>query len=63
MGAFMKEQKHLSLRIDEEMLRKFRYVCEYEGRSANRQLLIYIRTAIAEFEKEHGPIEPEQKEP
>ena len=63
MGAFMKEQKHLSLRIDEEMLRKFRYVCEYEGRSANRQLLIYIRTAIAEFEEEHGPIEPEQKEP
>ena len=63
MGAFMKEQKHLSLRIDEEMLRKFRYVCEYEGRSTNRQLLIYIRTAIAEFEKEHGPIEPEQKEP
>ena len=63
MGAFMKKQKHLSLRIDEEMLRKFRYVCEYEGRSANRQLLIYIRTAIAEFEKEHGQIEPEQKEP
>ncbi len=61
MGAFMKEQKHLSLRIDEEMLRKFRYVCEYEGRSANRQLLIYIRTAIAEFEKEHGQIEPEQE--
>lgn len=61
MGAFMKEQKHLSLRIDEEMLRKFRYVCEYEGRSANRQLLIYIRAAIAEFEKAHGPIEPEQE--
>jgi len=63
MGGFMKEYKHLSLRIDEEMLRKFRYVCKYEGRSANRQLLIYIRDAIGAFEKEHGPIEPEQTEP
>ena len=59
----MKEYKHLSLRIDEEMLRKFRYVCKYEGRLANRQLLTYIRDAIGAFEKEHGSIEPEQTEP
>ena len=59
----MKGQKHLSLRIAEEMLRKFRYVCEYEGRSANRQLLIYIQDAITKFEKEHGTIEPEPECP
>ncbi len=59
----MKGQKHLSLRIAEEMLRKFRYVCEYEGRSANRQLLIYIQDAITKFEKEHGTIEPEPERP
>ncbi len=53
----MLKEKHLSLRIDAEMLRKFRSVCAYEGRSANSQLLIFIRDAIAKFEKEHGTIE------
>lgn len=52
----MENQKHLSLRIEEEMLRKFRYVCSYEARSANGQLLIFIRNAISEFEKIHGEI-------
>ena len=59
----MKEQKHLSLRIDAETLRKFHCVCEYEGRSANRQILVYIREAVAKFEKEHGTIEPEPECP
>jgi len=48
--------KHLSLRIDAKMLEKFRYVCEYDGRSANSKLLVYIRNAIKEFETEHGEI-------
>ncbi len=52
----MKEVKHLSLRIDEITLKKFRFVCDYEARSANNQLLYFVRKAITEYEKEHGEI-------
>lgn len=38
------------------MLQKFKFVCEYEGRSANSQLLVFIRDAIKNFEKENGAI-------
>lgn len=48
--------KHLSLRIDEELLKKFHYVCEYDGRSANGQLLYLVRKCVAEYEKEFGII-------
>lgn len=53
----MEKQKHLSLRIEDDMLQKFKYVCSYEGRSANSQLLVFIRNAIIEFEKTHGEID------
>lgn len=58
----MKKQKHLSLRISEDTLQKFHYVCDYEGRSANSQLLIYIRDAIKAYEAAHGEIMLEEKE-
>ncbi|MBQ4153690.1 MAG: hypothetical protein IJE01_00635 [Clostridia bacterium] len=51
--------KHLSLRIDEELLKKFHYVCEYDGRSANGQLLYLVRKCVAEYEKEFGTITKE----
>ncbi len=50
-------EKHFGLRIDEKLLKKFRYVCAYEGRSANRQLLQLIIKCIAEYEEKHGKIE------
>lgn len=53
---FIKECKHLSVRLDDKTLKKFRFVCEYEARSANSQLLYFIRNSIREFEKEHGEI-------
>lgn len=49
--------KSLSIRIEEEMLNKLHVVSDYEGRSANSQILILIRDLIAEYEKEHGKIE------
>ena len=49
--------KSLSIRIDEQMLNKLHVVAEYEGRSANSQILILIRQAIEKFEAEHGKIE------
>lgn len=48
--------KSLSIRIDEEMLRKLHVLAEYEGRSANSQILILIRQAIEKYEAEHGKI-------
>lgn len=59
LGEIMNKEKHLSLRINSEVLKKFRYICSYEGRSANSQLLIFIRDAIIQFEKEHGAIDLE----
>ena len=38
--------KSLSIRIDEEMLHKLHVVADYEGRSANNEILILIRDAI-----------------
>ena len=35
--------KSLSIRIDEEMLNKLHVVADYEGRSANSEILILIR--------------------
>ena len=49
-------EKSLSLRIDEDLLRKFRHVAKENGRSANKQLLWLIRQKIEVFEAEHGPI-------
>lgn len=49
--------KSLSIRIDEEMLNKLHVVADYEGRSANSQILILIRDAIEKYEKKHGKIE------
>ena len=49
--------KSLSIRIDEEMLNKLHIVADYEGRSANSQILILIRDCVERYEKEHGKIE------
>ena len=48
--------KSFSIRIDEEMLNKLHVVADYEGRSANSQVLILIRDCIERYEKEHGKI-------
>lgn len=48
--------KSLSLRIDSEMLNKLHYIADYEGRSANSQVLIWIRDAIEQYEEKHGKI-------
>ena len=49
--------KSLSIRIDDNLLHKLRIVADYNGRSANSQILILIRDAVEEFEKAHGKIE------
>lgn len=53
--------KNLSIRIDDEMLHKLHVVADYEGRSANNQILILIRDAVEAYEARHGRIELEAK--
>lgn len=48
--------KSLSIRITSEMLDKLHVVADYEGRSANSQILILIRDCIEEYEAKHGEI-------
>ena len=48
--------KSLSIRIDDKMLDKLHVVADYEGRSANSQILILIRDAIEKYEEKHGEI-------
>lgn len=48
--------KSLSIRIDETMLDKLHVIADYEGRSANSQILILIRDCIEQYEGRHGEI-------
>ncbi len=49
--------KSVSIRIEEEMLKKIGFVADYEGRSVNSHILVLIRESIKAFETEHGSIE------
>ncbi len=56
-----KDMKSLSIRIDETMLDKLHVVADYEGRSANSEILILIRREIERYETQHGEIQVGQK--
>jgi len=45
-----------TIRIDPLMLKKIRYVAEYNARSANREVETLIKKHIEDFEKENGEI-------
>ena len=53
--------KSLSIRIDDKMLDKLHVVADYEGRSANSEILILIREAIEKSEEKHGEIQIDKK--
>lgn len=53
-------EKHFGLRVDGDILAKFRYVCGFHGRSANAQIIQLMLKFIADYEAEHGKIEPEK---
>ena len=60
-----KDKTHLSIRMEQQLHDKFQYIAAYEGRSMSGQILhliqILIRDCVAAFEKEHGPIEEQEK--
>ena len=59
----MKKTKHISIRIEEDVLEKFHYVAKYEDRSASGHIMFLINNSIRKFEEEHGKIElPQKKE-
>lgn len=45
-----------TVRVNPELLKKFRYIAEYNARSANREAELLIRKHVESFEKEHGEI-------
>ena len=52
-------EKHFSLRIDADVLRKITYIAKGEERSVNGMLLFMIRDRISKYEKENGTITEE----
>ncbi len=47
------------LRVDRNLFRKFRYVAEYEGRSANKEIVQMVKARVKKFEERNGEIKPE----
>lgn len=52
----MTDTAKFTLGTNAELLKKFRYVADYNARSANRELEVLMKRHIVEFEKEHGKI-------
>lgn len=52
----MTDTAKFTLRTNPDILKKFRYIADYDGRSANRELEVLMKKHITEFEKEHGQI-------
>ena len=53
--------KSVSIRIEDEMLKKIVHVADYEGRSVNSHVLVLIRENIKAFEAANGEIDGEIK--
>ncbi|MBC5648945.1 Arc family DNA-binding protein [Christensenella sp. NSJ-35] len=45
-----------TLRLPRNLLEQLHYVADYEGRSANMEIIQLIKRHIAEFEQNHGEI-------
>jgi hypothetical protein len=45
-----------TLRVNRNLFRKFRYIAEYEGRSANKEIEQYMKRRVRDFEEKHGEI-------
>lgn len=45
-----------TLRVDRELFKKFRYIAESEGRSANKQIEQFMKRWVRDFEEKHGEI-------
>lgn len=48
---------HYALRIPSETMDKLKYIAEYNGRSANKEIEQLILAHIAAFQEQHGNID------
>ena len=46
-----------TLRVDRVLFKKFRYIAEAEGRSANKEIEQYLKKTVAAYEKDNGKID------
>ena len=53
----MEELLRYTLRVNRNLFQKFRYVAEYEGRSANKEIEQLMKKRVKEFEDANGKIE------
>ncbi len=53
----MEEIKY-TLLIDRILFKKFRYVADWDGRSANRELEVLVERYIKSYESKNGEIKP-----
>ena len=58
----MKDRTPLSIRMNNELHDKFKYVSAYEGRSMSKQVLYLLNRCVRDFEAEHGPIALSEQE-
>lgn len=58
----MKDRTHLSIRMNNELHDKFKYVSAYEGRSMSKQVLYLLNRCVRDFEAEQGPIALSEQE-
>ena len=58
----MKDRTHLSIRMNNELHDKLKYVSAYEGRSMSKQVLYLLNRCVRDFEAEHGPIALSEQE-
>ena len=56
-----KDTVKFTVRLNPETAKKLVYVAEYYGRSQNQEIAWLAIQAVAEFEREHGKIEFEDK--
>jgi hypothetical protein len=47
---------HFALRTSRQLMNKFKYVAEYNGRSANKELEQLVKQHVGQFEQAHGVI-------
>lgn len=50
------QMSKFTLRIENELLKKFHFVAKYNDRSANQEIVTLIKKHIREFEKTNGKI-------
>lgn len=51
-----------TLRVDRDLFRKFRYIAESKGRSANKEIEQYLKKCVAKYEADNGNIEIDDEE-